>query len=75
MSDMPEISIIIPHYNGLEILDDCLTSLYRNTFKNFKTFLIDNGSTDGSQKMVTEKFPQTILIQNTENKPGICRRL
>ena len=76
MSNKPEICIIIPHYKGLKILDDCLTSLYKNTYKNFKTFLIDNGSTDGSQKMVTEKFPQTILIQNTDNLgySGACNQ-
>ena len=76
MADKQEICIIIPHYNGLDILDDCLASLYKNTYKNFKAFVIDNGSTDGSQKMVSEKFPQAVLIQNTENRgyAGACNQ-
>ncbi len=76
MSKKPEIYIIIPHYNGLEILDDCLSSLFKNTFKNFNTILIDNGSTDGSQQMVTKKYPQVNLVQNIENLgyAGACNQ-
>jgi len=76
MTDKSRITIIIPHFNGLQILDDCLQSLYKNTFSEFKTILIDNGSTDGSQKMITEKFPQVELIQNTDNLgyAGACNQ-
>jgi GT2 family glycosyltransferase len=76
MPNKPEICIIIPHYNGLQILDDCLESLYKNTYQNFETLLIDNGSTDGSQQMVSEKYPQVNLIENTVNLgyAGACNQ-
>lgn len=67
MTKKPMISVVIPHYNGLKILDDCLASLYKNNFTDFETLLIDNGSTDGSQALVKEKYPQVKLIQNEEN--------
>ena len=67
MTKEPVITVVIPHYNGLKILDDCLQSLYKNTFKDFETLLIDNGSTDGSQDMVARKYPQVEIIQNKKN--------
>ncbi|MHB2153863.1 glycosyltransferase family 2 protein [Calditrichota bacterium GD2] len=72
----PRVTIVIPHYNGLQILDDCLESLFKNTFKNFLVLVIDNGSTDGSQQMVKEKYPQVKLIQNEENRgyAGACNQ-
>jgi len=71
-----KVSIIIPHYNGLQILQDCLQSLYQNSFTDFETILIDNGSTDGSQKFVKENYPQVNLIENEENLgyAGACNQ-
>ncbi len=72
----PAVTIVIPHYNGLKILKDCLTSLFQNTFQDFVVLLIDNGSTDGSQQMVKEQFPQVQLIQNEQNLgyAGACNQ-
>jgi len=70
------ITIVIPHYNGLDILRDCLESLYKNSFTAFKTIVIDNGSADGSPDFVRESFPQVQLIQNLENRgyAGACNQ-
>ncbi len=76
MSDQPLITIVIPHFNGLKILDDCLRSVFSNNFNGFEVLVIDNGSTDGSQTMVKRKYPQVRLIQNSENKgyAGACNQ-
>ncbi len=73
---MASITIVIPHYNGIDILKDCLDSLYRNSFKDFETLLIDNGSTDGSPDFVRRNYPQVRLIENSENKgyAGACNQ-
>ena len=63
-----ELSIIIPHFNGIDILKDCLESIYKNTYTNFEVVLIDNGSTDGSQEFTKTNFPQVHLIENGENR-------
>ncbi|MGD9898918.1 MAG: glycosyltransferase family 2 protein [Calditrichaceae bacterium] len=63
----PVISVVIPHFNGKDILNDCLESLYKNTYDEFETILIDNGSTDGSQDFIRDKFPQVRLIRNKAN--------
>lgn len=64
---MEKITVVIPHFNGIDILKDCLESLYKNTFSDFTTLVIDNGSTDGSQDFVRKEFPQVKLVENKEN--------
>ncbi|KGP76772.1 hypothetical protein JT05_02885, partial [Desulfosporosinus sp. Tol-M] len=45
---MPKISIILPVYNVAPYLRECLDSIQEQTYKDFETILIDDGSTDGS---------------------------
>lgn len=44
-------SILIPVYNVEKYLQDCLDSLYGQTFQDFEIILIDDGSTDSSSKI------------------------
>lgn len=60
-------SIIIPHLNGKQHLDDCLNSLRRQTFADFEVLLVDNGSTDGSQAYVRTEFPEVNVIEFGRN--------
>ncbi len=57
MGKSVRVTVVIPHYNGLDILRDCLDSLLKNTFKDFETIVIDNGSDDGSQEFVKKIIP------------------
>lgn len=43
------ISIIVPCYNQELFLDDCLNSVYRQTFNNWECIIVDDGSTDRSK--------------------------
>jgi GT2 family glycosyltransferase len=71
---MPSASLIIPHWNGIEHLPDCLGSLRRQTFQEFEVILVDNGSTDGSQALVRRDFPEVRLLELGENRgfTGAC---
>ena len=71
---MPTASIIIPHFNGRQHLDDCLCSLRRQTFTDFEVLLVDNGSTDGSQAYVRQHFPEVQLLELEQNRgfTGAC---
>jgi len=44
MSQEPFIAIAIINYNGREVTDKCLKSLKITNYKNYKVFLLDNGS-------------------------------
>jgi GT2 family glycosyltransferase len=71
---MPAVSIVIPHWNGRHHLDDCLSSLRRQSFSDFEIILVDNGSTDGSQATVRRCYPEVRLIELEENRgfTGAC---
>jgi GT2 family glycosyltransferase len=68
------VSVVIPHLNGKHHLDDCLGSLQRQIFQDFEVILVDNGSTDGSQETVRERFPEVRLLELGENRgfTGAC---
>lgn len=64
----PTLSIILVCWNNNAYLDPCLKSLYDSRMKNsFDIVVVDNGSTDGSQQMLAEKYPEVKVIQNAEN--------
>ncbi len=67
MPSIPEIAVIIPHYNGVEILRDCLRSLYDSTQLPLEVILVDNASTDESVKMVRAEFPAVSILSQTQN--------
>ena len=45
---MIKISVIVPVYNVEKYLDKCLTSLIKQTYKNFEIIVINDGSIDNS---------------------------
>lgn len=64
---MNEVTIIIPNYNGIKYIRDCLDALRNQTMKEFDTIIVDNASTDGSMDVVMEEYPEVktkILDQN-----------
>lgn len=46
----PKLSIIVPVYNTLPYLEQCLFSLSRQTIPDMEVILVNDGSTDGSDK-------------------------
>lgn len=48
----PEISVILPVYNGERFLSDALASLDAQTFRRFEVIAIDDGSTDRSGEIL-----------------------
>lgn len=54
------VSVIILNWNGKRFLNDCLGSVFRQTYNDYDVILIDNASTDDSVKYVSEMFNQEI---------------
>lgn len=69
---MAKTTVVIPNYNGIAYLEDCLVFLKRSQNTEFETIVVDNGSTDGSLELVKEKFPRVTVIAFPENT-GFCR--
>lgn len=66
---MPEplVSIIIVNWNGIKYINDCITSLLEQSFRDFEILLVDNSSSDGSVEFVERKFPDIRIIRNSTN--------
>tara|TARA_B000000609_G_scaffold26261_1_gene17294 strand:- start:2055 stop:3092 length:1038 start_codon:yes stop_codon:yes gene_type:complete len=62
-----KVSVIIPHWNGIDVLSECLDSLGKSTYKNIEIIVVDNASSDGSQDWIRSNHPNIILVQNKSN--------
>jgi hypothetical protein len=71
MKESPLVSVIVLNYNAGELLLNCIDSLKKSTYTNLEILVVDNISSDNSQKKCKEKFPDIKLIQNNENL-GYC---
>lgn len=60
-------SVIIPNWNGKHLLKTCLSSLENQTFSNFETIVVDNGSTDGSIECIKRYFPKVKIVALDKN--------
>ena len=55
-------TVIIPNYNGMQFLETCLDSLGRQTYRNFRILVVDNGSTDGSAAWLKEQESDRLSV-------------
>ena len=67
-SHTPAVSVIIPTYNREAFLPEAIDSVLGQTWKDLETIVVDDGSTDGSQELVRDEFPEARLIVNAENE-------
>jgi len=64
----PQLSVVIVNYNGLPFLGACLDSVIRETAPgSFEIIVVDNASTDQSMQMVSERYPDVLLVRNNVN--------
>lgn len=64
---MKKVAIIIVNWNGLNFLNECLNSVYDQTYKNFDVYFVDNGSADLSVIFVRENFPEVKIFALNKN--------
>ena len=64
----PPISVIILNWNGRAMLQTCLESLARQTAADFEIIVVDNGSHDGSARLVHSDWPSVRLLALTHNR-------
>jgi GT2 family glycosyltransferase len=61
------VDIVIPNWNGSRWLQQCLPSIFAQSFRDFEVILVDNGSTDESVDWVRAQFPRVQIIRNKQN--------
>ncbi len=66
---MDKISVIIPVYNVEKYLEECLTSVVNQTYKNLEIILVDDGSPDNCPQICDEwaKKDDRIIVIHKQN--------
>lgn len=64
---MSKIAIVIPNYNGIEYIANCLNSLQKQSVTDFDVIVVDNHSMDGSKELVLKEFPEVICVERDNN--------
>jgi len=66
-NNIKNVFIIIPVHNRKDFTRNCLLSLRKQTFQNFSTVVIDDGSSDGTSEMIKKEFPEVVLLHGDGN--------
>lgn len=60
-------SVVIPNWNGAHHLPVCLDALRAQTYRNLEVVVVDGASTDGSQELLAEEYPEVHLLALPRN--------
>ena len=68
MYSKPLVSVLVTTFNRKKLLERCLSKILSQTYKNIEVFVIDDASTDGTDKfMNTIKDKRIKYIHNEKN--------
>lgn len=73
---MLQVSIIIPVYNCEDYIETCISSVQKQSLKELEMICIDDGSTDGSAKVIrrmAEADQRIILLEQSNQGAGRAR--
>ena len=73
---MPLVSVVIPNYNHERFLERRIRSILDQTLQDFEIILLDDASTDGSQKIINRyrEDPRFRIVINDQNSGSVCRQ-
>jgi len=69
---VPRVSVVIPNWNGLPHLPECMQALAAQTYRDFETVVVDNASTDDSVDYLRTTWPnaRVITLDHNSGFPG-----
>lgn len=67
---MAKVSLIVPIYNSQNYLEKCIKSLISQTLEDIQIILINDGSTDNSEKII-KSFDDERIVYISKNNEGI----
>ncbi len=62
----PELSIIIATHNASQVIEACLSTLYKQKLIDKAEIIIADSSSDGTDKLISESFPDVELLHFPE---------
>lgn len=70
MNNNPLFSILIANYNNGVFLEECINSVFKQTYTNWEIVIVDDGSEDPLSTEIYNKFdthPKIIIFYNEKN--------
>lgn len=64
---MKRVDVVVLNWNGWQDTLDCLASLARLDYPDFRLLVVDNGSSDGSAARISAAMPGVELLQTGAN--------
>jgi GT2 family glycosyltransferase len=65
---MKSVTAVVLNYNGRELLEEMLPTLFEQRYENFDVVVVDDGSVDDSIRYLRESWPQVQVIVNSTNR-------
>ena len=73
----PSFSIILPTYNRVHCICNAINSVLKQTYPKFELIIIDDGSTDGTDKTLSQRYAEQHksgkIIYKRIQKSGVCK--
>ena len=67
MENTPLVMLVVINYNGKSYLKECFSSIFAQTYSNFRVAMVDNGSEDNSVQFIKDNFPKVLIIESNKN--------
>jgi len=69
VASVPRVRLVVLNYNGGELVVRCLEALSKLDWpaERLDLVVVDNVSTDGSERVVAERFPAVRVLRNSAN--------
>ena len=75
--EQPLLTVVMPVFNGEKYIGEAIESVLKQTFEGFELLIINDGSLDGTIKIVSSYDDKRIRLIDLEENKGIayCRNL
>ena len=64
---MNRVAIVVPNWNGADLLKDCLDSLLLQSFNNITVIVVENGSVDSSLDILKRYGKKITVLEQQKN--------
>ena len=72
----PLVSIIMPTWNRKALIARAIDSVLMQSYPHYELLIVDDGSTDGTERMVRARYPQALqsgrIRYFVQEKGGVC---